>query len=205
MPRVGILVECGRDGLEAQVCPKICTLLQQETGIEIEPRIIPMVNKPRLLEECGAVTRNLLLDGCERVIILWDERPAWPDKREPLCWHNDRTKILGELQQANVAHRPVFLVCIEREFESWLLYDHQMLSDLLSTDVRPVRIGSQANPDRIPNPKGRMMSFFREHRNWSYGDVVYARRIAETLNSLKRLKKCKTFRRFAENVVGREL
>jgi len=181
----------------------ICTLLQQETGIEIEPRVVPMDNKPRLLEECGATTRNLLLDGCERVIILWDERPAWPDKHEPLCWHNDRTKILGELQQANVALRPVFLVCIEREFESWLLHDHQMLSDLLSTAAHPVRIGKQANPDQIDNPKGRLTAIFKLHGK-RYVDVQYARRIAQALNSLNRLKKCKTFRRFAEKIMGRE-
>ncbi len=204
MPRVGILVECGRDGLETQVCPVICTLLQQETGIEIEQRIIHMVNKPRLLEDCGAVTRNLFLDGCDRVIILWDERPAWPDKREPLCWHYDRTKILGELQQPNVAHQPVFLVCIEREFESWLLYDHQMLSDVLSTAEHPVRIEKQRKPDRIDNPKGRLTAIFKRHGK-RYVDVQYAPRIARALTTLNRLKKCKTFRRFVDRIVSREL
>ncbi len=53
MPRVGILVECGPDGLEVHVCRKICALLQRETGIEIEPTIIPMGNKLALIEDCG--------------------------------------------------------------------------------------------------------------------------------------------------------
>jgi len=93
-------------------------LLQRDTGIEIEPDIVPMNNKPGLLDGCGEVTQILFRGGCERVVILWDERPAWPEKKAPLCWHPERTKILEELQRVNVSHRPVYLVCVEREFES---------------------------------------------------------------------------------------
>jgi hypothetical protein len=101
MPRVGILVECGRDGLEVHVCRRICALLQRDIGIEIEPDIVPMNNKPGLLEGCGQSTQTLFRSGCERVLILWDERPAWPQKNEPLCWHRERVKILEELERAN--------------------------------------------------------------------------------------------------------
>jgi hypothetical protein len=163
MPRVGILVECGRDGLEVHVCRRICTLLQRDTGVEIEAVVRPMNNKPALLEGCGVAAQALFQSGCERVIILWDERPAWPEKAESLCWHHERVKILGELQRANLARRPVFLVCIEREFESWLLHDHPLLSVVLSTASHPVRVPKQKNPDRMPNPKGRMMSLFQQH------------------------------------------
>jgi hypothetical protein len=75
MPRVGILVECGPDGLEVNVCGKICALLQRDTGIVVEPTIVPMGNKLRLIEDCGTATRVLFNQGCERVVILWDERP----------------------------------------------------------------------------------------------------------------------------------
>lgn len=88
MPRVAILVECGPDGLEVHVCGRICALLQQMTGIVIEHTIVPMTNKLALLEGCGLATRNLFDRGCERVVILWDERPAWPDQNEHVCWQH---------------------------------------------------------------------------------------------------------------------
>jgi hypothetical protein len=203
MPRVGILVECGPDGLEFHVCRKICALLQRDTGIVIEPDIIPMGNKLRLLED-GAVTTQVLFNrGCERVVIVWDERPPWPDMKEPLCWHHERVRILEGLRRANLANRPVFLVCIEREFESWLLHDHQLLSALLSRKTRSVRIPRQKHPDRMPNPKGQMMTLFRKHGT-TYVDVQYARRIADALNDLGPFLRCPTFRRFAERIIGSE-
>lgn len=204
MPRVGILVECGPDGLEVHVCRRICALLQRDTGVVIEPTIIPMGNNLRLIED-GAVTAQALFDGgCERVVILWDERPPWPDMKEPLCWHHERVRILEGLRQANLAARPVSLVCIEREFESWLLHDHPLLSALLSRRTRSVRVPRQKHPDRMSNPKGRMMTLFREH-GATYVDVQYARRIAETLDDRNHLLRCPTFRRFTERVVGRAI
>ncbi|MHB1559592.1 MAG: DUF4276 family protein [Isosphaeraceae bacterium] len=202
MPRVGILVECGPEGLEVHVCGKICALLQHATGIAIGAEIVPMGNKLQLIEDCGPVARRLFETGCERVVILWDERPPWPDRNEPLCWHHERLKILESLQRERVADRPVSLVCIEREFESWLLHDHRLLSALLSRPTRPVRVPRQNNPDRIDNPKGRMMSLFRQH-GATYVDAQYARRIAAALENLDHLRRCPTFRRFAERIVGR--
>ncbi len=90
MIRVGLLVECGRDGLEVIVCRKICRLLASDYGLEIQVDIVPMDNKVRLIQECGPVVANLLANGCERVVILWDERPAYPKVGDPLCWFNDR-------------------------------------------------------------------------------------------------------------------
>jgi hypothetical protein len=59
MPRVGILVECSPDGLEFHVCRKICALLQRDTGVVIEPDIVPMGNKLRLIEDCAVTTQAL--------------------------------------------------------------------------------------------------------------------------------------------------
>jgi hypothetical protein len=205
MPRVGIVVECGPDGLEFHVCRKICALLQRDTGVVIEPTIVPMGSKLRLIEDCGPTTQVLFNQGCERVVIRWDERPPWPDMDEPLCWSRERERILERLQQSNVADWPVSLVCIEREFESWLLHDHQLLSALLSRKTRPpARISRQKHPDRMPNPKGQMMTLFRKH-GATYVDVQYARRIADALDNLGHLMGCPTFRRFAERVVGRAI
>jgi hypothetical protein len=202
MIKVGMLVECGRDGLEVHVCRRLCQLLDEHFGIQLQPDIVPRDNKQKLLEECGTVACLLFDNGCERVVILWDERPPWPKMKEPLCWHHERAKVLRELQQAGVAHKPVFLVCIEREFESWLLFDERLLSKVLSTDTHPVRIPPQRHPDRIPNPKGTMITLFRKYGRKRYVDTLYARSFATYLSDINRLKKCPTFRRFAEKLTG---
>lgn len=201
MMKVGILVECGRDGLEVHMCRRICQLLSEYCEVQLQPVIRSMDNKARLLEECGTVTRLLFADGCERVVILWDERPAWPKMDKALCWHNDREKILQELQQAGVAHQPVFLVCIEREFESWLLFDERLIAKVLSTDAHPRHIRAQKHPDRLSNPKGVMITLFRQHGK-NYVDTLYARSFATCLSDINRLKRCPTFCRFAEKLTG---
>ena len=41
-----------------------------------------MDNKKHLLEECATTAAGLLGEVCERVVVLWDEEPAWPDKEQ---------------------------------------------------------------------------------------------------------------------------
>jgi hypothetical protein len=196
--RVGILVECGRQGLEAVVCRRICSLLRDHSRVDFDEEIVPMNDKRNLIQACGEATAALLASGCHRVVILWDERPAWPLAGERLCWHNDRQDILANLQQAGIAHRSVHLVCIERDFESWLLFDHSMLSSVLSTPTHPVRVGRQGKPHRMANPKGTMSSLFRQHRGRRYVDIEQATEFARYLQSLTHLRRCVTFCRFAE-------
>ena len=200
--KVGLLVECGREGLEAIVCRKLCQLIAAEKGIELELEIVPMDNKARLLEECGKATSNLLANGCKRVVILWDERPAWPEMGAPLCWHNDRLQALAELQAANVPENAAHLVCIEREFESWLLFDHKMLECVLSRPAHPVRVPKQSKPHRQPNPKGKMTTLFRELAHKTYVDVLFAKQFASCFSALNRIRRCKTFKRFELALTG---
>ena len=71
--KVGLMVECGRDGLEAVVCRRICDLLRQDHGAVIEIDVVPMDNKRRLIEQSGTTASALLQTGCDRIVILWDE------------------------------------------------------------------------------------------------------------------------------------
>src|SRR5437763_15963953 len=89
MSKIGFLVECGPEGLEVRMVPKICQLIAQRHQIKIEPEIVPMSNKENLLEQCGGAVAALRQEGCERVVILWDERPAWRSEHEELCWFNE--------------------------------------------------------------------------------------------------------------------
>lgn len=204
LPRVGILVECGRDGLEVHLCRRMCALFREQHGAAFEEHIVPLDNKRRLMEECATATANLLAGGFERVIILWDEEPAWPDKKEPLCWYLEREQILRLLQGAHIDTRSVHLVCIERAFESWLLFDRGLLARVLSRSTHKARVKAPANPDSLNNVKGVLMGIFRKHGQ-RYVDVAWATRLAMKLNDLKRLRRCETFRRFAAGVVGRSL
>ncbi|WP_165224681.1 DUF4276 family protein [Aquisphaera insulae] len=201
--RVGLLVECGRDGLEDVLCRRIFELLCVLPGITFEADVVPMDNKRRLIQECGTVAARLLGDGCDRVVILWDERPAWPQQDERLCWHRDRQDVLRNLVQARVTEGRAHLVCIEREFESWLLHDHRMLSAVLSTPAHRVRVPAQSNPHQMPNPKGTMTSLFRQHRGRRYVDVQHARDFARCLQDLNSLRRCESFRRFVHCLLGR--
>ena len=91
--KIGLIVECTNQGLEAIVCPKILEFLAEEASLPIEPEIRTMTNKKRLIQNAAATTRLLLEEGCERVVILWDENPAWTPERDfadDRCWHIER-------------------------------------------------------------------------------------------------------------------
>jgi hypothetical protein len=202
--RVGILVECGPDGLEIHLCRRICELLRIHHGATIREEIVPMVNKSRLIEECATAVGNLLAGGTDRVIILWDEEPAWPDQHQELCWHRDKEHILQSMRGAGLDLRRIHLVCIEHAFECWLLFDDRLLSRVLSRAGHSVRARPPRNPHRQRNVKGIMIKLFRRHGH-RYVDVQWARRLAENLEDLSRLRKCSTFRRFAERVIDTTL
>jgi hypothetical protein len=204
VPRVGILVECGRDGLEFHFCRRICSLLREQHGARFEERIIPMDNKPRLLLEAATVVDALLAEGFDRVVILWDEEPSWPDKHEPLCWHHEKEHLSASLHAQGLDIGLVQLVCIERAFESWLMFDGDLLSRFLSTPAHAVRVGVPKNPHRLRNAKGVMIKLFRQHHR-TYVDVIMAPRLSMHLENLSRLRRCETFVRFAAKVIGRAL
>jgi len=108
---------------------------------------------------------------------------------------------LAALQSAGLHQQPVYTVCIEREFESWLFFDERMLTSVLSRETHPVRVKKQKQPHKMQNPKSAMMTLFQKHGH-RYVDVQYARRLANALQDLARLRKCATFRRFVEKVTG---
>ena len=85
------------------------------------------------------------------------------------------------------------LVCIEREFESWLLFDKAMLSCALSRPTHPVSANPPRHPDRIENPKSALMTLFSKNGAGLYVDTQAARHFAKCLSGLNRLRKCQTF------------
>lgn len=154
-------------------------------------------NKANLLKDAGKVAAALLAEGCERVLIVWDLRPAWPDKKHKPCRKAERDAILDAISNASIANSPVFLVCVEQELESWLLADEAKISAFLSTNTHAYTASRTSKPDRIQNPKSVMMNHFKAARNWRYEDRTHAVKILQADDmDLKKLRRSPTFVRF---------
>ena len=197
MSKVGFIFECGPQGADKQVCEYLAK--QIRTGIIPVSRTLD--NKPNLLSDAGKVAAELLADGCERVLIIWDLRPAWPDKKDKTCRKIEREAITDAVNKAGLAGRPVYLVCIEQELESWLLADETKISAHLSTSAHAYSANRTKHPDRIPNPKSVMMNHFREARRGRYDDRIHAIKvIAAGEINLRKLERSVSFVRFSEKL-----
>jgi hypothetical protein len=200
--KVGLILECGPQGADKAVCEHLAKLLDPE----IEVVSIPLGNKPGLIENCADTTKDLFeIDGCDRVIIVWDLYPAWREAGERPCLVEDREQILEKLHTAGVNNPNVFLVCIKEELEAWLLSEHQAISAVLSRPTREVRIGREQYPERVRNPKATLNKLFQENTGRPYSDLVHAERIVKNIVNTNRLRRCGTFVRFALKVADVEL
>ncbi|HRF97762.1 MAG TPA: DUF4276 family protein [Aggregatilineales bacterium] len=166
-------------------------------------RSVSLINKPKLIANCGESASILLEQGCERVVIIWDLYPPWGEKGEKPCRKEDREAILDSLKKASVPPEKVFLVCIENELETWLLYDMSAIEQLLSRPTYPVRLKKLKRPQEIPSPKSYLMRLFKQHGR-EYTDYEDAIKIARNIN-ISRLRKCETFVRFALKVADIKL
>jgi len=190
---IGFIFECGPQGADKQVVEYLASKLRPGSKIVSST----MDNKPNLLGNAATVAAALLADGCERVLIVWDLRPAWPDKDNKPCRAEERRGLLEALANAGLKGRPVHLICVEQELESWLLADETKLEMFLSTDTRPYSIGRVRRPDQVPNPKAAVMNHFRAARGWRYEDRVHAGKVVRQGEpDWARLRRSPSFARF---------
>jgi len=197
MSKVGFIFECGLKGADVLVCEYLATQIRAD----ITPVSRTLDNKENLLRDAGRVAAALFEDGCERVLIVWDLRPAWPDRKHKPCRRVERIAILEAVAKAGVAGRPVFLVCVEQELESWLLADEAKIAAYLSTDAHPYTVKRTCKPDREPNPKAVMMNHFKTARGWRYEDRTHAIKIMmATDTDLRKLRRSPSFARFEEKL-----
>ena len=155
--KVGMIFECGPKGADKKVCEYLAKRIRPDLEIKSET----LNDKPNLIAECGTVAAELLEDGYERVVIVWDLYPAWRREMKP-CRKEDRDGIMDSLTSAGVELDKVALVCIEEELEAWLLADNRAISAVLSKPHRKVNVKRQRNPER-GNPKTRMIRLFHEN------------------------------------------
>jgi len=201
--RIGLIVECTIDGVEEKLCPKILQLVSDETGIEIECTVETMVKKPILLREAASVTANLLAEGVDLVVILWDENPPWtPDEdfAQTRCWHHEREHLVSTLVGANIELGKVKLVCIEHEIETWILHDHKLISETMSTSHK-AKIKKISDPLAIDSPKRFLIQLYKKNK-FHFNVAQAASGFAKNLGDLTHFKKCDTFRYFVQSVLG---
>lgn len=197
--KVGMIFECGPKGADRTVCEHLAKRIRSDLEIKSET----LDNKPNLIAECGTVAAQLLEDGCERVVIVWDLYPAWREKGAKPCRKEDREGIAASLTSAGLELDKVALVCIEEELEAWLLADNRAISIVLSRPTHKVDIKRQRNPER-GNPKKRMTKLFNENAGQPYRDLKHAETIAKAIPDFQRLRRVDTFRRFALKVADVE-
>lgn len=197
--KVGFVFECGPQGADQQVCEFLAR--------QINPQIMPVSrtldNKANLLKEAGKVAAALLSEGCERVLIVWDLRPAWPDRKNKPCRKIERDAILETIRHAHAECSAIFLVCIEQELESWLLTDETRISAYLSTDAHHYPAFRTRKPDQEANPKAAMMKHFKDAGRGRYEDRIHAIKILKsgTLD-FRKLRRSPTFERFEKMLLS---
>ena len=190
---IGFIFECGPQGADKQVCEYLAG--QLKPGRKIVSRT--MDNKLKLLEGAASVAKKLLQEGCERVLIVWDLRPAWPDKKDKPCRAKERQILLDGLKKEGLQNAPVYLVCIEQELESCLLASDHSISAFLSTPAHPYQARRVKRPDREANPKAAMNNHFMAARGTRYEDRVHAIKVLKaTVLDWKRLQQSASFARF---------
>ena len=190
---IGFIFECGPQGADKQVCEYLAGQLKPGKKIISQT----MDNKLKLLEGAAAVAKKLLEQGCERVLIVWDLRPAWPDKKDKPCRAKERQTLLDGLQKEGLQDAPVYLVCIEQELESWLLASDHAISAFLSRPAHPYQANRVRRPDHEANPKAVMNNHFKAARGTQYEDRVHAVNILKAAPpDWNRLRRSVSFARF---------
>ncbi len=191
---IGMVFECGPQGADKQVCEYLARHIRP--GIAIKSRTLD--NKGNLLRDAGKVAAQLMKDGCACVLIVWDLRPAWPDKKHRPCRHDERQAVLLRLAQAGLTpDASVYLICIEQELEGWLLANERAISGLLSTPAHVYAVPKVKTPDAVMQPKAAMLKHFKNARGWRYDDKVDALRVLKASSvDLPRLRRSTSFARF---------
>ena len=196
--KVGMIFECGPAGADKAVCE----ILAKRLKPSVKVISITLDNKPKLLADCGEAAVQLLKDGCERVIIVWDLYPPWRKGGAKPCRREDRQAIARSLKKAKVSSKHVYLVCIEQELEAWLITDGRAISQVLSRPAHPVQIADVKNSEKFHNPKKRIMKTFQQNTGRPYTDRIHAKQIIEAMSDLNRIRRCASFVRFAAKATG---
>lgn len=147
---IGLIFECGPQGADKLVCEYLAGAIRP--GVEFSSRTLD--NKENLLRDAGRVAAQLLKDGCHCVLVVWDLRPSWPDKKEKPCRKAERRQVLQSLVHAGLpVNAPVYLICVEQELESWVIACDHAINAHLSTPAHAYAAKQFKKPDRERQPR----------------------------------------------------
>jgi hypothetical protein len=205
--KVGLIVECAPEGIEDVVCRKVVALLAVQCKVSIDCVIRTMINKKLLMDGCATTARALFSDGCDRVVILWDEDSPWTpkeDRSDKRCWRHERDGILARLHQTEgIPMERVGLVCVEHEFETIMMYDTGLLRAVVSAGKEhPAKIKKIKNPLAFDDPTAAIRKMFDKHKS-RYNKAAVSLKFAKHLNCLDALQRCDIFRRLTQEILGR--
>ncbi len=190
--RVGLVVECQKDGPDAAV---YSYLAERVPGIEIVKPPICMGNKRNLLGSAdgtvpgaGIPVSDLFVQGkCDRVLVIWDLYPAsWEDGQTQVSVAADMVKLQTSLANAGVSHPCVYPICVEAMMETWFLADGNALSAVARIPKKRPKIKGEKSPSTYrEKTKDRLTAKFfgNKHSKLSeYNDYKHALAIASELD-----------------------
>ncbi len=190
-----MIFECGLKGADKKVCERFARQIKPD----IQIISVTLDNKTNLVATCGKAAAQLIKQGCDRILIIWDLYPAWREKGQKPCRKEDCQAIQSSLANAGVTSINVYLICIEPELEEWFLYDVAALSSVLSTKEHPVTIRKALSGGT--NPKEPLIKLFVEKTGRKYSDLIHADMIAKNISKFdKNAKKCPSFERFVQKI-----
>jgi hypothetical protein len=193
--KIGIVCECGPDGAEKKVFPK----LSYKLGFTHEFEFATMSNKADLISGCGKAVTRLFADGMQRVAIMWDLKPAWPEKGGRLDCVKERDAIVESLAHEGLTAKKVKLICIDKELDSWFLCDGHAISTVLSRPAHPVKYKGVKNPVSVQDPKGLLKKLFETHGRHTYIDRIHGLQIVNAIENVnKLLTRSQSFCRFQD-------
>jgi hypothetical protein len=197
--KIGYVFECGPNGGDMKVFKHLTSIVAPGAMFDYEALTV----KTTLLKESGKAAKRLLGDGCEKVFIVWDLYPAWREDNGKPCRHEDKEAIKVSLTAEGLSDDDVIFLCLEEELEAWLIADGRVLSEYFSKPHRKVKIDNITKPDKVKDPKGKLMSYFKQHRGGvKYDGTIHAEQIIKGLKDFQKIKKSETFARFHLKLVN---
>ena len=157
----------------------IATEVSKQLGVTIPKRNVRDMKGDRLAK-AARYARDLVLQGCERVIVLKDSIGAPPNVHQR--FQNEDYPINSHL------------VLAIGEAESWFLADEEALSEYLRSRVNPT-----SKPESLADPKERLKDIFRRARGESYIETGRdPQELAQRIRPQVVAERCPSFKSFME-------
>jgi len=159
-----------------------------------------VMGRPFPMQRSGREIR-LAPDGSNVAQYLWSLQQEDPGAFD--CRFRDKEGIQKSFLAAYGTEAPpwdrIVLICVEQMLEAWLLTDGKAVEEHVRRPTHePPRFTEVRHPDREPDPKSRVISYFRQAGR-TYNEHVDAAPIIKSA-SLSKLRKSKSFKRLEDKL-----